>query len=350
MRQVKTLAAAQPSKVVIIDDSLSMRRWISSVIARDSRLEVVGSAGTAEEARGVIKTTNPDVLSLDIEMPGIDGLQFLAHLMRLRPMPVVMLSAAMRSHSAYEQQALSLGAAACIAKPSLPSQKSMEDLCNTLVAATMGGRIAGRTQIGTERMDDDKILLVGASTGGVTALETLLTHLPKDAPPVVIAQHMPHKFLTGFVDRLNKLFVHKIALARDGMRLERGTIRFSPSQNMQTCVSWHSGAWHIQLVEQHHDHTFCPSVDVLFASGVPWAAQVRAAILTGLGHDGARGLLELRRNGAFTIGQSKESCAVYGMPGSALALNALQEEAPIEKIGALLTQRKPCDDAGFMRR
>lgn len=331
-------------KVVVVDDSVSMRRWLSSVIAKDPRLRIVGMAGTAEEARGVIKKTNPDVLSLDIEMPGINGLEFLAHLMRLRPMPVVMLASAIRNDSPYTRKAFDLGAVACLPKPNMPSQSSMEVLCDTLFHAA-SGELRDKVAVGTKSSaDTDKIILVGASTGGVAALETFLEHLPSSAPPVIIAQHMPHSFLSSFVARLDRLGVHRVAFAEDGMQLQAGTVQVSPSEDAQTCVAWHSGGWHVQHVARHDDHAFCPSIDVLFASAVPWAKQVGAAILTGLGNDGARGMLELRRNGARTIGQNKDSCVVYGMPGAALALNATEEEVPIEEIAPRLLTRMTEDD------
>lgn len=330
---------SKPITVVVVDDSPSMRRWLSSIISRDARLHIVGMAGNAEEARQVIKTTNPDVLTLDIEMPGINGLEFLAHLMRLRPMPVVMLSGISSRRSPETAKAMAIGAAACMDKPRLSTRSSMDLLCDTLVAAASGDLPVQTKSATKPKQELDKILLIGSSTGGVDAIETFLAHLPQDSPPVVIAQHMPHKYLVSFVNRLDRLGAHPVGFAEDGMPLEPGTVQLSPSQDMQTCVAWHSGAWHVQHVPRRFDHTFCPSVDVLFASGVPWAPQVGAAILTGLGNDGARGMLALRRNGAVTIGQSRESCVVHGMPAAALALNATQDEAPIEEIAPKILAR-----------
>ena len=341
------LDGARPYKVVVVDDSMTMQRWIGSVISKDPRLEIVGTAGTAEEARGVIKATNPDVLSLDIEMPGINGLEFLAHLMRLRPMPVVMLAGAMQGDSPDAKKALEIGAVACLAKPSFPTPASMRALCDHLVAAASGRPLPTPKEQTRRSQFQDKILLVGASTGGVAAIETFLAHLPLDTPPVVIAQHMPHNYLVSFVNRLDQLGAHRVGFAQDGARLEPGTVHLSPSQNRQTCVAWYGDAWHIQQVNKRYDHTFCPSVDVLFASGVPWARQVGAAILTGLGSDGAHGMLALRKNGAATIGQSKESCVVYGMPGAALALNATEEEAGIAEIAPKILARMRTTSKGL---
>lgn len=328
----------RPYKVVVVDDSITMQRWLCSVIAQDDRLEIVGLAGSAEEARNVIKATNPDVLTLDIEMPGINGLEFLSHLMRLRPMPVVMLASAVQGDSTYAQRAMRIGAVACIAKPGLPSQVSVVDMRNIIFNAAAGLLPDKQDSPGAGKFAR-RILLVGASTGGVGAIETMLASLPQDIPPIVIAQHMPQSYLVNFVHRLNRLGPHAVIFACDGVRLEPGTIHICPSRDMQTCVAWHSDAWHCQLVPRRHDHTYCPSVDVLFASGVPWADRVGAAILTGLGSDGAQGMLALRQNGASTIGQSRQSCVVYGMPGAALALNATQVEAPIEVIAPEILAR-----------
>ncbi|MEP5632864.1 MAG: chemotaxis protein CheB [Tateyamaria sp.] len=338
-RTLVNLVEAHTYKVVIVDDSMSMRRWLNSVISQDSRLEIVGAAGTAEEARSVINQTNPDVLTLDIEMPGINGLEFLAHLMRLRPMPVVMLAGAIEGKSIGAERARSLGAAACMAKPSFPTGPTMHDLCQTLVDAATGRLPAASTSNEKRSGVSDKLIMVGASTGGVPAIETFLEQLPKDSPPVVIAQHMPHGFLRTFVNRMDQSCVHQVGFARDDMRLEIGTVNISPSQDMQTSVFWRNGSWHIKHVKRRNGHLYCPSVDVLFTSGVPWAPQIGAAILTGLGDDGARGMLALRRNGACTIGQSKESCVVYGMPGAAFSLNAVQVEAPIDEIASILLAR-----------
>ena len=328
--------ATQPFKVVIVDDSLTMRRWLNSIIAKDARLKVVGMAGNAQDARDVIKATKPDVLTLDIEMPGINGLEFLAHLMRLHPMPVVMLASSVSSGSAAAQQALNIGAVACIAKPQVPTPSSMAELCDSIWQAASGQAVVPAAR----KAHSNQLLLVGASTGGVDAIETMLASLQGcDVPPIVIAQHMPHKFLCSFAKRLDTLEPYDVGISHDGMRLDPGCVRLAPSQGRQTCVTWHSGAWHIKEVARHADQAYCPAVDVLFHSAVPWAHQVGAIILTGLGTDGANGMLALRQNGARTIGQSAESCVVYGMPGTARALHASEDEASIERIAGTILSR-----------
>ncbi|WP_415402970.1 chemotaxis protein CheB [Tateyamaria sp. SN3-11] len=324
---------------MVVDDSITMRRWLSSVIAKDKRLDLVGMAGSAQEAREVIKATNPDVLTLDVEMPGMNGLEFLAHLMRLRPMPVVMLAASISSDSLYARHAMEIGAACCVAKPSLPTPDAMQALCDTIVAAASGENVAGAKEEEKSSSFYGKILLIGASTGGVAAIETVLKQMPADCPPIVIAQHMPQSFLESFVKRLDRQGPHNVGFSSNGLRLSTGDIRLAPSRDSQTCVTWHSNAWHIQDVPRRYDHAFCPSVDVLFASATPWARQVGALLLTGLGSDGAKGMLALRQNGGRTIGQSESSCVVYGMPGAALAMNASEEEADIDQIGKIALSR-----------
>ncbi len=321
----------RPINVVVVDDSLTTRRWLGSVIAQDTRLKVVGTAGSAQEARETIKATEPDILTLDIEMPGMDGLEFLTHLMRLRPMPVVMLASGIWGENTIAQRAMEIGAVACVPKPQFPTQESMKALCDRIFSAATGQQIAS-PQPDLQGTDvADKILLIGASTGGVAAIETLLDGLGQsDIPPIVIAQHMPQQYLQSFARRLERLGAHDVRLSSGGMRLAPGHIRIAPSQNHQTCVMWHNRAWHIQEIERQPDQTYCPSVDVLFASAVPWAKKVGAVILTGLGNDGAKGMLSLRQKGARTLTQSKEGCVVYGMPSAAVSLDASEGEAPVK--------------------
>ena len=335
----------RPIKVVVVDDSLTIRRWLSSVIAQDVRLQIVGMAGSAQEAREIIKATEPDILTLDIEMPGMDGLEFLTHLMRLHPMPVVMLASGIWGDSALTKRAKEIGAVACISKPQFPTQESMNALCESIYAAATGQENA-EAKPELHRTDfAGKILLVGASTGGVAAIETLLDRFgTSNIPPIVIAQHMPEQYLQSFARRLDRLGVHDVKLSNNGMRLAPGHIRIARSQDHQTGVAWHGNAWHIQEIARQPDQTYCPSVDVLFASAVPWADRVGAIILTGLGSDGAKGMLSLRRQGARTLAQSKESCVVYGMPGAASSMDASESEAPIERIGveilSLMSQKQ----------
>ncbi|MEX0369090.1 MAG: chemotaxis protein CheB [Tateyamaria sp.] len=322
-------APDRPYRVVVVDDSSTMRRWLGSIIGNDPRLTLVGTAGSAQEARTVIKKTNPDVLTLDVEMPEMNGLEFLSHLMRLRPMPVVVVAGDVQKNGVQARRAQALGAAGFVAKPRLPTSEAFASLCDSIVAAVQCDRSEPKHFLPrTER-----IVLIGASTGGVTALERILPQFDVDGPPIVIAQHMPHGFLERLTERLDRALAQDVAFAEPHERLEQGMIRFAPARDAQTALTWHSAAWHVHPVNRRPEHTFCPSVDVLFASAAPWGAHVGALILSGIGNDGVKGMLMLRQNGACTLGQSERSCAVYGMPAAALAVNATQEECDLDTIG-----------------
>ena len=331
----------RPRRVVIVDDSLSMRRWLSGVIDRDPRLDVVGLAATAEEARATIKLTAPDVVTLDLDMPGMDGLAFLERLMRLRPMPVVVLSGTLDPNGARALRATEIGAVACIEKPSFPTPVTLTTLCDRLVDAADG--VSGVQEM-AEVSDvaarlTGQIMLVGASTGGVTAIEGLLTSLPVAGPPVVIAQHMPQSFLLGFVRRLDEHFDRHVWMASHGTALRPGDVAVAPAEGPQTGVVFDAvNGWRLSVAPHPEATQYTPSVDELFRSAVPWGDRVGAAVLTGLGKDGASAAELLRRAGARTIGQSRESCVVYGMPAAARRLGATELEADIGDLGPTLLQ------------
>ncbi|MEL6620810.1 MAG: chemotaxis protein CheB [Pseudomonadota bacterium] len=328
-----------PQRVVIVDDSLSMRRLLHGIIDRDPRMNVVGLAATADEARATIKATVPDVVTLDLEMPGMNGLEFLARLMRLHPLPVVVLSAVLDDNGELKRKAMSLGAAACIRKPHLPTPKSLAQMCDCIVAAAQKVSYGDHAQLepAAQGRWREQIMLVGASTGGVAAIETLLRTVPDDGPPIVIAQHMPHGFLTGFVQRLDSSLPRPVRFARHGLLLAAGDVVLAPSRGQQTQVMFADhGIWMTMMTDDSDDQEYCPSVDTLFHSAVPWADRVGAAVLTGLGRDGAQGVLALHRNGARTVGQSQRTCAVYGMPSAAQAIGGSETEHDIEVIGPSL--------------
>lgn len=325
----------RPAKVVIVDDSLVMRRWLTAVMERDARLDVVGLAATAEEARAVIKATAPDVLTLDLDMPGMNGLQFLSHLMRLRPMPVVILSGQIAQDRSLVQKSIDLGAAACVPKPALPTPDALCGLCDQIVAAARG---VATSDLGTAPRPalPGQIILVGASTGGVAAIETLLDTLPDQSPPVVIAQHMPQGFLESFVQRLDSRGSHSVLTAEPDTDLTTGDVRLAPATDHQTGVVCVGNTWRTRCLPVGPDDRFVPSVDALFFSAVPWADHVGSIMLTGIGDDGARGMRALRENGARTVGQSQDSCVVYGMPGAARGAGAVEMEVDVRVIAPTL--------------
>ncbi len=334
-------------RVVIVDDSRTMRLWLRSVLENDTRLSVVGEAANADEARKVIRQTRPDVITLDVEMPGMTGLEFLDRLMRLNPLPVVMISAATTQGSAAAVQALLSGAVDCVMKPESVADPAVRRnivrrvfsaACSTLpVPVVLPQRREALT--GTGASSSDSIVLIGASTGGVTALETVLRSLNPMGPPVVIVQHMPGSFLISFAKMLNRILPQDVGLIRDGDRLSPGQIAIAPAlHRQQTEVFRKDGAWVTRLRPAEPGALHSPSVDALFSSARNDAAHAIAVILTGLGRDGAEGMLTLRKNGARTLGQDAATSVVYGMPRAAHEAGAVGRQLPLEQIGPAINQ------------
>ncbi len=330
-------------RVVVVDDSTLMRTLISAVINAEKDMVVVGQAADPFEAREVIKATNPDVLTLDIEMPRMDGLTFLSNLMRLRPMPVIMVSTLTQRGAHATLQALATGAADFIAKPTDPNadwQYVGEELTMKIRAA-VGARLfdASARNRPTEAIsyhgDSTRLLALGASTGGTEALMTVLGTLPKNAPPVVLAQHIPPVFSTSFAKRLNRFCQIEVMEATDGMDVQAGHAYLAPG-DFHLQIVGKAGAWKTRVTQSERVNRHRPSVDVLFDSLVPWARQVRVALLTGMGADGAKGLLNLRNAGSYTIAQDQATSVVWGMPGAAVELGAVMEEQPLDKVAAAL--------------
>ncbi len=326
--------------VVIVDDSRFLRRWLCSVLNEDPRLEVVGQAGNAQEAQVLIREKRPDVLTLDIEMPHMDGLEFLAKVMKDTPLPVVMVSARTHQGSVDTINALALGAVDCVWKPALESRSSARRICDKIVQAAQVAPQEGVTLTKSATAPkkpapnlDGKLILIGASTGGVAALESTLHQLPYNLPPIVVAQHMPDRFLTSFSQRLDRNLPHRVRLAQDGLHLGDGTVTIAPSDGMQTLVDRKFGRWQILRKVAIPDDRHVPSVDSLFGSAVPWARLTVSVLMTGLGTDGARGMKSLHDLGGHTIIQDEASCVVYGMPKSARDLNAVSVETSLDRFG-----------------
>ena len=346
---------AQPRSVLIVDDSRGMRLWLRSVLSSDPRLQVIAEAGDAVEARDFLRHHLVDVMTLDIEMPGMSGLEFLSRVMRSRPMPVVMMSGKTAAGSDAAVSALSRGAVDCMVKPNRGSGIGLaEEICervyqaaNTTLAylrhfnhETRGNadNVAKKSNGWMGPCRRGAITLIGASTGGVAALETVLPSLRPDGPPVVIVQHMPNNFLKSFAERLDRQLHQKVCFASDGLTLGRGDIVLAPADGSHTEVFWRNGTWTCRRRANDSARLHCPAIDVLFCSAVDEAQMVSAAILTGLGNDGAEGLKQLATAGAKTFGQNEETCVVYGMPRAAQALGAVQQELPLDKIGAALAR------------
>ncbi len=329
-----------PARVLVVDDSATMRGLISAVLNADPDVEVVGQAADAFEARQAIKQLDPDVVTLDIEMPNMNGLEFLDKIMRLRPMPVIMVSTLTHKGAEATIAALEIGAFDCVGKPHPGDPHPFGGLVDKVKAAARSQRKAMITNnraaapiAAAEYRAGRKTVAIGASTGGVEALITVLQRFPVNCPPTVITQHMPHTFTKSFAERLNRLCAPTVEEATEGARLEIGKIYLAPGGERHLQVA-NASAPCCRLVDREPVNGHRPSVDVLFDSVAELAGRnAIGVILTGMGRDGAAGLLKMRHAGARTFGQNEKTCVVYGMPRVAYELGAVETQLPLGSIG-----------------
>lgn len=336
------------TRVLVVDDSALVRRILSEALSRHDDIEVVGTATDPYVAREKIAQLRPDVITLDIEMPRMDGLSFLSKLMRHFPLPVVVCSSLTPQNSETALRALSLGAVEVIAKPgsSLSASEIAEDLVRavraaaharvTRLTAPVDAPVVTRPAIATFE-STNKIIALGASTGGTQALERVLREFPIDAPGTVVVQHMPEHFTASFAKRLNTVCSIRVQEARDGDYVVSGLALIAPGG--KHLVLQASGArWVVRVKDGPKIHHQRPAVDVLFQSVARSAGRnAVGALLTGMGADGAKGLLAMREAGAYTVAQNEETCVVYGMPREAVKLNAAVDVLALDDIaGALL--------------
>jgi two-component system, chemotaxis family, protein-glutamate methylesterase/glutaminase len=342
---------AKSIRVLIVDDSALVRKILSEILGEADGIEVVGTAQDPYVARERIKELNPDVLTLDVEMPRMDGLTFLRNLMRLRPMPVVMVSSLTARGAEVTLQALELGAVDFVRKPERDLVHGLHEYANELVDKIRMASVARVRTLATPAPSvatiipqrslqsfrtTDRILAIGASTGGTEAIKEVLLRLPPDSPGVVIAQHIPPGFSAAFAERMNRQTGLVVKEAADGDRVMSGHAYIAPGDRHLLLVR--DGARYAcrltqdELVNRHR-----PSVDVLFRS-VAQAAGVNAsaALLTGMGADGAQGLKELRDMGVHTIAQDEATSVVWGMPGEAVKRGAAVEVLPLQDVAAAL--------------
>ena len=333
-----------PVRVLIVDDSATVRHLLSAALARDPEIEVIGAAPDAAAARQMIKELNPDVITLDIEMPNMSGIDFLEKIMTLRPMPVVMVSTLTERGAGITLEALEMGAVDYYPKPKENLAAALDRASSELgekVKQAARARVRPRKPKGQSAgmkthpayKPSKSIVAIGSSTGGVEALMEVLSHFPENCPPTVIVQHMPGRFTTTFAERLNKLCKPKVAEATDGAPLAIGHVYLAPgSERHLEIAGQHSLVCRLRdgdLVSGHR-----PSVDVLFDSVARTAgAGAVGVILTGMGRDGATGLKKMRDNGSRTIGQDEASSVVYGMPRAAFEGGAVERQSPLEKVG-----------------
>lgn len=328
-----------PARVLVVDDSPTMRGLITAVLNSDPEVNVIGQAGDAHEARAAIKQLNPDVVTLDIEMPNMNGLEFLEKIMRLRPMPVIMVSTMTHQGANATLAALEIGAFDCVSKPVPGDARPFGDLAEKVKAAARSKRgrsVASAQPMLAPSLDyrvGRKIVAIGSSTGGVEALIAVLQKFPRNCPPTVITQHMPPAFTKSFAERLNRICAPVVHEATDGARLEIGKIYLAPGGERHLQVS-NASAPCCRLVERDPVNGHRPSVDVLFDSVAELAGRnAVGVILTGMGRDGASGLLKMRGAGARTIGQNEKTCVVYGMPRVAHDIGAVEQQMPLGSIG-----------------
>ncbi|TDH38243.1 chemotaxis response regulator protein-glutamate methylesterase [Pseudohoeflea suaedae] len=331
------------ARVLVVDDSPTMRGLIRGVLSSDPHIEVVGEAGDAMEARAAIKQLNPDVVTLDVEMPNMNGLEFLEKIMTLRPMPVIMVSTLTHRGAEATLAALEIGAFDCVGKPVPGDPAPFVGLIETVKAAARSQRhkhtaapapvMETRTSAAFQYAPSRKIIAIGASTGGVEALIQVVSKFPENCPPTVITQHMPAAFTKSFAQRLDRLCKPKVKEAENGDRLEIGRIYLAPGGDHHLEVS-NASAPSCRLIESDPVNGHRPSVDVLFDSVASLAgSRSVGVILTGMGRDGARGLLNMRQAGATTIGQDEKTCVVYGMPRVAYEMGAVGTQVPLNDIG-----------------
>src|SRR5574344_1571977 len=348
-------------RVIVVDDSALVRSLLAEIINRQGDMECIGTANDPLVAREMIRELNPDVITLDVEMPRMDGIDFLGRLMRLRPMPVLMISTLTERGAEVTMRALELGAVDFVAKPRIGVANGLQQLATEIAdkiriaaqahlhrvgrspsagAAAPAAKPAASSAGLLGRVSTEKLIAIGASTGGTEAIKEVLIHMPADAPAIVITQHMPSGFTTSFAARLNSLCQITVKEAVHGERILPGHAYIAPG-GMQFSIS-RSGANYVAVVDEQAPpvNRHKPSVEVLFKSVAQFVGRNAFGImLTGMGGDGAAAMREMRDAGSYNYVQDEASCIVFGMPREAIAHGAADEVLPLNKIADALLAR-----------
>lgn len=341
-------------RVLVVDDSPTMRHLLQEIINRQPDMRVVGTAPDPHVARAMIKELHPDILTLDIEMPGMDGIDFLERVMRLRPMPVLMVSGACSRDSELAKHALDLGAVDFVTKRTAEGKEGIarmaEEIAVGIRAASPlinrnrrnleGSHVMAQHSLAGLRFPSGRVIFIGASTGGTEAIKDFLMALPRSCPPVMVAQHMPENFTASFARRLDGLTAVRVKEAENNEELQTGTVYIAPGHSHLLVRRCARGALKTELSKADPVNRHRPSVDVLFDSAAKHVGKHAAAvILTGMGRDGAAGLQRMHEAGAFTGAQDEKSCIVYGMPRAAVELGAVDIIGPPQKLATEVLQQ-----------
>ena len=358
-------------KVIVVDDSALVRSLLTEIINRQPDMACIGAASDPLVAREMIRELNPDVITLDVEMPRMDGLEFLSRLMRLRPMPVVMVSTLTEQGAEITLRALEMGAVDFVAKPRIGVSSGLNELAGDIVdkirvaakahvkrlaggpapaATATPGQAHEAPRAPLPRLSTEKIICIGSSTGGTEAIREVLVPLPADAPAIVITQHMPPGFTTSFANRLNSLCRIRVAEARDGERILPGHAYIAPGGRHLRIDR--SGSNYVAVVEDTEPvNRHRPSVEVLFKSAARvLGPNALGIMLTGMGADGASAMREMKDAGSYNYVQDEASCVVFGMPRMAIQHGAAHEVLPLTQIAPALLARLASAPAGVRHR
>jgi two-component system chemotaxis response regulator CheB len=345
-------------KVLIVDDSAVVRQTLTHILSADTAIEVIATASDPFVAAQKLRQGVPDVITLDVEMPRMDGLTFLKKIMSQHPIPVVIISSLTQTGTETALKALEYGAVDIVTKPQLGTKGFLEEakiqICDVVKAAAharvsrksfyaqkVAPKLSADAVMPVNRSKSmikttEKVVVIGASTGGTKALETFLIAMPPDAPAIMIVQHMPEKFTRSFADRLNKLCKIQVKEAEPGDSVISGRALIAPG-NKHMALQRSGARYFAEILDGPLVNRHKPSADVLFRSAATYAGKNSIGIImTGMGSDGAKGLLEMKQAGAGTIAQDEASCVVFGMPKEAIKLNAVDRILPLEKISSYI--------------